>query len=332
MVAFIEPSERRSTASSALRRMVPRCKAPLPAVLARFTPAEQERLLQRTAEPIECFFEPRFARRETEREVLDFVIPAVWVPRLPDLDAGDTLPRVPRRRSLTQMEEQSLFTRFNYARYRMQTILKRFRGRRLGLSAARELIRWDDVALQARDAIVQANLGLIPAMIERSRNVAVDFGELLSEGQFALIRSAYKFDCSRGFRFSTYACRAILTSFTRASMGQVRYRDRFPAEFDPDFQRSDSLERRREETEQDYVDTLVELLKNNSAGLSKVELRVLAERFGIASYLPKGSDAEQKTLREVADEFGVTKERVRQIQNKAMAKLREAIEQNVHAA
>ncbi len=333
MVAMLDPKHALPRSEpSVLRRYQPSCRLPGDAILSRFTPAERERLQQRCSEPIEAFVETGFRERGVEARILSVVVPAVWVPSVPDPSESDRSPRAPQRRSLTQIEEHALFARFNYARYRTMLILRRFKNRRLSLAALRAILRWDKVALDARDAIIQANLGLIPAMIERSRNIAVEFGELLSEGQFALIRSVYKFDCSRGFRFSTYACRAILTSFTRASMGQVRYRDRFPAEFDPDMQKSDALERRRDDAARDYVETLTELLKNNSVGLSKVEVRILAERFGISRFLPKGKSASQKTLREVADQFGVTKERVRQIQNKAMSKLRDAIEGDLHAA
>jgi RNA polymerase primary sigma factor len=56
-----------------------------------------------------------------------------------------------------------------------------------------------------------------------------------------------KFDCSRGFKFSTYSCRAILKSFSRVAMRASRYRGKFPAEFDPAMERSDFIDRQRDD-------------------------------------------------------------------------------------
>ena len=47
-------------------------------------------------------------------------------------------------------------------------------------------------------------------------------------------RCVNKFDSERGFKFSTYACRAILKSFYRYGSKQAKYRQRAPHEFDPE--------------------------------------------------------------------------------------------------
>jgi RNA polymerase sigma factor (sigma-70 family) len=224
-----------------------------------------------------------------------------------------------------------LFQRYNYCRYRIMKILRAHAGKRLSASATRELLRWDQVALDVRDEIVQANLGLVPSMVERSRLTGVDFAELISEGQLALLRSVDKFDCTRGFKFSTYACRAILTSISRAVALMARHRAQFPAEYDPDLQKNDSIEVRREDTEATCIRELANILRENSAELTATERRVLSERFGVRGGRKKGG-ADPKTLRQVAEIFGVTKERVRQIQNKALAKLRTVLDGQAFAA
>ena len=188
--------------------------------------------------------------------------------------------------------------------------------------------------MDIRDEIVQANLGLVPSMVERSRLTGVDFAELISEGQMALLRSVDKFDCLRGFKFSTYACRAILTSISRAVALMARYRAQFPTEYDPDLQKGDMLETRREDTEANCIQALSGILSENGAELTETERRVLSERFGVNSLDPgkNGGPEDAKTLRQVAEVFGVTKERVRQIQNKALTKLRGALDERVFAA
>jgi len=245
--------------------------------------------------------------------------------------SGPVEPGSRRSRSLSRDQEVELFLRYNYCRYRMMRILKAHAGKRLSATATRSLLKWDQAALDARDEIVQANLGLVPSMVERSRLTGVDFAELISEGQLALLRSVDKFDCLRGFKFSTYACRAILTSISRAVALMARHRAQFPTEYDPGLQKSDVLETRREDVEASCIQELAGILADNSADLTVTERRVLSERFGVRGARKKKSGSDSKTLRQVAEVFGVTKERVRQIQNKALAKLRIVLDEEAFA-
>src|SRR5690606_16387077 len=104
---------------------------------------------------------------------------------------------------------------------------------RPSMLALRALATWAGRAAAARGRIVESNLPLVLAMARRAAPAGIDYSDLISEGNFALLRSVDKFDCSRGFKFSTYACRAILKSFSRVMMRNSRYRSRFPVEFDP---------------------------------------------------------------------------------------------------
>jgi RNA polymerase primary sigma factor len=60
---------------------------------------------------------------------------------------------------------------------------------------------------------------------------------------------------------------------------------------------------------------LVDALRQALAELSDREQEMLAMRFGLA-------DGRRRTLEDVGAEFGVTRERVRQIEAKTLAKLR----------
>ena len=68
---------------------------------------------------------------------------------------------------------------------------------------------------------------LVLAMVRRIRMPMVEFVDLISEGNKALLRSVEKFDVSRGFKFSTYACRAILKGFSRLATKTGSYRQHF---------------------------------------------------------------------------------------------------------
>ncbi len=291
---------------------------------------EAQRLRLRLAEPLECIYTPLFAKAGAEKRFAARVGSEQRPAPRPVGRRGERRPS--RSHSLSRDQEAELFLRYNYCRYRMMRILKAHAGTRLSAAATRSFLKWDQGALDVRDEIVQANLGLVPSMVERSRLTGVDFAELISEGQLALLRSVDKFDCLRGFKFSTYSCRAILTSISRAVALMARHRAQFPTEYDPGLQKSDFVETRRETVEASCIQELAGILADNSADLTATEQRVLSERFGVRGARKKNqSGSDPKTLRQVAEVFGVTKERVRQIQNKALAKLRIVLDEGVFA-
>jgi len=233
-----------------------------------------------------------------------------------------------RGEPLSTTDEILFFQRFNFTRMRMAKLIKKYRGKRMPTKVLYELLAWTHRSMTARAQIVQSNLPLVLAMAKRTRLSGLDFNELISEGNLALLRSVDKFDCSRGFKFSTYACRAILKSFSRVAMRTSRHRSRFPTEFDPSLEKSDYTDRQRDNVEADCVDEIRDILSENRASLNDVEQTVLTERFALNSDIPvKG-----KTLEEVGEIIGVTKERVRQIQNKALAKIRAILEEHYLAA
>jgi RNA polymerase sigma factor (sigma-70 family) len=224
------------------------------------------------------------------------------------------------RMTLGAHKEATLFLRYNYARYRLSGLIDAQR-RRGALARARQMLTWYARAMDARAALVRANMALVLAMARRTRIPNVEFGELISEGNMALLRSIEKFDVSRGFKFSTYGCRAVLKSFNRLATKTGRYRQRFPAEFDPDMERSDYDVKKHQMQREDSVDAVREILVKNRARLSGVERTIILERFAIASR------GKRRTLAEVGRMVGLTNERVRQIQNLALSKIRAALDE-----
>ena len=68
----------------------------------------------------------------------------------------------------------------------------------------------------ARRAMIAANLRLVVHWARRYQDRGVDFGDLVQEGTFGLMRAVDKFDWQRGFRFSTYATWWIRQALQRA--------------------------------------------------------------------------------------------------------------------
>jgi RNA polymerase primary sigma factor len=228
-------------------------------------------------------------------------------------------PARPTTPKLSRDAEARLFLQYNYARYRLAK-LQAIPPAARTVAQIRAMIAWHRRAQDTCAVLVRANLPLVLAMVKRFRAQNVEASELVSEGNFVLLRCVAKFDAARGFKFSTYACRAILKGFARLAAKVGRYRQRFPVEFDPDLERSDHAESKRRARRVLRIEALREVLADNRAGLADVERTIVLERFGIASR------GERKTLADVARNLGCCPERVRQIQRLALDKLRDAIE------
>ena len=242
--------------------------------------------------------------------------------------------RTPKSQSsvlLTGAQERVLFMKYNFARFSISEIQKLVASRAPTTSEAREMLRWYAISRQYREQLAETNLALVLAMAKRVRMSEVDFADLIGEGNMALMRSVDKFDCGRGFKFSTYACRAILKAFSRHGIKVTTQKRRFGAEFDPALERSNHLETVRATHERECADEVRHIVSANKADLSDIEIKVISHRFGLdvestldgTQTLPA---TEPLTLEQVGQVIGVTKERVRQIQNKALEKIRVALE------
>ena len=315
--------------------MIPAIKAPNASFLRGLAP-EDEVLLNRLISERSDFVEHSdFEHSPLERQLFGAVARLVNRKATRFIETQDAITHAVKARerppALTYAQEGHLFMRYNYARRRVALLLEAGRRRRLSSTQVRHLLAWGHRALIARSVIVRLNMPLVLAMAKRTKLSNIDFNELISEGNMALLRSVEKFDCSRGFKFSTYSCRAILKSFSRVAMRASRYRGTFPTEFDPAMERSDFVDRQRKCREEDCVDEVKEIFLRNLACLSAVEQTVISERFAMGAPT-EGFMPQPKTLEQVGHIIGVTKERVRQIQNNALKKIRVTLEDRFLAA
>ncbi|MAE66436.1 MAG: hypothetical protein CMJ18_19380 [Phycisphaeraceae bacterium] len=294
--------------------------------LQQLSPVDRETVLKILDEPYEHVRNPGFWRRGAERRFLD------RGPALPTPDVSWYLQEDQGRSSgssatrLTAEQERCLFLRFNYCRYRVGRLKKKIGARPPRLDDARQLLGWHERAQAARSDIAAANLALVLAMIKRMRPNDVTPSDLISEGNLALLRAIDKFDASRGFKFSTYACRAILAALGRTAAAHAKYRSRYPVEYDPELQQSDFLSARRRETLEDCADEVGQIVRENRADLTEVERAVIRHRFGINGHAGHDEDFQRRTLDEVGRLIGMSKERARQIQKMALDKIRQALE------
>lgn len=181
--------------------------------------------------------------------------------------------------------------------------------------------RWADRWRIIRAYIVEKNLGLAHSMVNRiqpsSRNLYED--DLLSDALFALTRAVDRFNPWKGFRFSTYACNAIIRTVMKRREHENRYRQRFPTQQDIG---ADSAEPLPDFHTELYIERLNRGLDRNLGELTDLERHVIARRF------PMDGNT-RLTLERLGQEVGLSKERIRQIQQIALGKLRELLDQDL---
>lgn len=220
----------------------------------------------------------------------------------------------------TSAQEKIAFMQFNYARFRVHSYQLQNAKKVLPDTKKRDLLYWHKLAETLAETITMANLGLVLAMSRNRKTDVISRDDLVADGKMALLRSVSAFDISRGFKFSTYGCRAIVQQYNRSIEAAAKYRNLVSVSLDTDslrdFRGMDDNSPAKK-YERDRVRRALSQ-KMKKAELSSDERQVLALRF------PLYADPHEKpwTLLEVSKVIGLTKERIRQIQTKALEKMR----------
>ncbi len=217
-------------------------------------------------------------------------------------------------RLLAKEEEQYYFRRMNWLKFRAATARGKLDRRRATLRQMEKVESLLAEAENVKQIIITANLRLVVSIAKKFVDPCNAFEDLVSEGNMALMRSVEKFNFALGNRFSTYATYAIQRHFYRLSQKSRQRRNRFVSD-------DSALQAVVASTpDHDHCSTSqVEELRQTFAGfLSELEPReqqIVVARFGFDGRPPR-------TFRELGSSMGVCKERIRQIQGRAMEKLR----------
>ncbi len=222
---------------------------------------------------------------------------------------------------LTREQEVHLFRKLNYLKYEASALRAELDVNRPKRRLMNRIEKLYDDSVAAKNQIISANLRLVVSIAKRYVGSEGNFFELVSDGNMALIRAVEKFDFARGNKFSTYASWAIMMSFARTIPQAFRQRDRFCTSCQEMLGAIEDMRSHHDEHElartqqRSYLDRILDQLDTR-------ERHIVTVRFG----LTRGQ--EPLKLKEIGTSLGITKERVRQIQSRAMSKLREAAEED----
>ncbi len=218
-------------------------------------------------------------------------------------------------RLLAKEEEQFYFRRMNWLKFRAATARGRLDRKRATLRQIEQIEGWLTEAETVKAILITSNLRLVVSIAKKFVDPGNSFEELVSEGNVALMRAVEKFNFALGNRFSTYATYAVQRHFFRVSQKSRQLRSRFvPTE--------ESLKDRAEELSpheycsSEQIAELKQLFQKFLSDLEPREKQIVVARFGFDGKPPR-------TFRELGSEMGVCKERIRQIQTRAMDKLRD---------
>ncbi|HTN73641.1 MAG TPA: sigma-70 family RNA polymerase sigma factor [Pirellulaceae bacterium] len=223
---------------------------------------------------------------------------------------------------LSAAEERTLFERMNYLKYRAHQLHEWLDPTEPSEEQQREITDLLQQAEQVRNRIVGANVRLVVSIAKTFADTKNPFDELVSDGILSMMQAVEKFDYDRGFRFSTYATRAIRRNLYRLLLARQKERTRFSPTA-PDVMCGAADERPISAISEGRWTLLQGQLARMLRKLDARERLIIRARFGMTAA------GTVQTLQALAKTLGVCKERVRQIERRAIEKL-EAMAQELH--
>ncbi|HUG20188.1 MAG TPA: sigma-70 family RNA polymerase sigma factor [Planctomycetaceae bacterium] len=217
---------------------------------------------------------------------------------------------------LTKEEEVYYFRKMNYLKFKASRSRGQLDPNRPKSGDMDEVERLLEEAVEVKNFLIRSNLRLVVSIAKKHMQPGMNFFEMVSDGNMSLIRAIEKFDYSRGNKFSTYASWAIMKNYARSIPAEHKFRDRYRTGNEEMFDwKADD---RENHVKQELVNKRQHLLIMSILDqLEDRERTIIINRFGLEQ------GVEPQTLEQVGQKLGVTKERIRQLEARALKKLRQ---------
>ena len=218
---------------------------------------------------------------------------------------------------LTSEEEQALFFRMNYCKYHAASIRATINPSRPSKKKVAEAEEMLERAERLRNYLLQANTRLVMSIARKFADAKNSFDDLLSHGISSLIRAVEKFDCGRGYRFSTYATCAVRRDLYRMVMGRQKDSKRFASASGEMLDGISEVEHEHPGRAVERWQRLAKVLSGMMENLDDREQAIIKARFGFED------EGKKTSYSYLGKRMGISKERVRQLANRALDKLRD---------
>lgn len=263
------------------------------------------------------FDEPGAAKRILRPPLAD---PDLVRGRRPPAGADSYLARLYEVPLLTPEQETYLFRKMNYLKFCADRLRRKINPRTATDAQLDKIEDLHSESQRVRNQIIEANLRLVFSLAKRYASAgSAAFDDFMGDGHITLMRAVEKFDFSRGVKFSTYATWAVVNG-CNALLKKEKLTNCQLFGQSVDAVEDCVADHRATADEERSVQEIRRAVGELLLGLNSREQAIIRARFGFDLH-------DAPTLKELGEGLGISKERVRQLQQRALEKLRTMAEQ-----
>jgi RNA polymerase primary sigma factor len=215
---------------------------------------------------------------------------------------------------LTKEQEQHMFRKMNFLKHSLHNLNKSIDPAKAKVTELKKIEELREGIKAARDLLISCNQRLVFTIAREQLQEGENLDELVADGNLSLMDAVEKFNYASGHKFSTYATSVIMKSFARSIPDGQTHKERYMTGHAEVF-----------EAKADVRTDEQEVLAVADAARARVNrlLDHLDPRTREVIRMRTGLDGnEVVTLEQIAQHFGITKEKVRKIHARGMQQLR----------